>query len=252
MKGKALLFGLNYSHCDRGKLNGCINDVNNTASYITRTLGIKVTKVTDDTDLFGTSKLGIIANLYNLALETHRDDLEFVWIHYSGHGSWQRDQRRGDERDGRDECLVPSDYEKNGLLLDDEIQLILRNFNTRTRVFCIFDCCHSGTITDVKYSWDNPSRPRVENIGCRIPCKMITISGCLDTQTSADAWMNGEYAGAMTATVLSILRSNENVKDDVFKFMDLLKRKLADEKFSQRPKLCSTYNLHKHRKLLPT
>ena len=78
MKGKALLFGLNYAHCKSGKLNGCINDVYNVSRYIQTTLAIPITTYTDDIDLYNTTYDGIIKNLHTLAIESYRDNLDFV------------------------------------------------------------------------------------------------------------------------------------------------------------------------------
>ena len=39
MKGKALLFGLNYAHCKEGGLNGCINDVKNIKNMLISNYG---------------------------------------------------------------------------------------------------------------------------------------------------------------------------------------------------------------------
>ena len=41
--------------------------------------------------------------------------------------------------------------------------------------------------------------------------KSILVSGCLDSQTSADAYLDGNFYGAMTFTMLEILRKNPNM-----------------------------------------
>jgi hypothetical protein len=245
VKGKGLLFGLNYQHCSSGKLNGCINDVINIADFLHNTYGFPVDMYTDDVNLDETSCNGIIQKLYELALETYRDDLEFVWIHYSGHGSYIKD-KNNDEQDGNDECLVPSDYHINGMIPDDFICKLFSYFNPKTRVVFVFDCCHSGTIGDVKYSWESIERAFVENIQCFIPAKIITLSGCLDTQTSADSYNvlgDNKYVGALTACLLSILKDNPDIKNNVFDLLSKLRLLLQEKEFSQIPKLCSTYNL---------
>ena len=104
MKGKALLIGLNYGHCKSGTLDGCINDIENVSQYLQTKFNFVVKMLRDDTDLFGTSKLGIVTNLYQLALDSHSEDLDYVWIHYSGHGTWIKDKRRrrgSKQRDSR-------------------------------------------------------------------------------------------------------------------------------------------------------
>ena len=73
-----------------------------------------------------------------------------VVIYYSGHGS-QVDDDSGDERDGKDETFVPTDYGRNGeraedMLLDDELASALNRLRDR-QVVLIADSCHSGTVT---------------------------------------------------------------------------------------------------------
>ena len=251
MKGKALLFGLNYKHCKNSQLNGCINDVNMFSKFLKEKFEFETECITDDTDKLGTSKLGMITNLYKLALETHSKNLDFVFLHFSCHGGFIKD-KSGDEKDRRDECLVPSDYETNGMLVDDEIQKILGFINPKTKVFCVFDCCHSGTIADLKYSWKNPKKPIVENIHSRIKTKIISISGCKDNQTSSDAYNildDDKYSGALSAFLLICLQENKNITKDVFQLVDKLREKLKANGFRQYPMLCSSFNLTKNKSI---
>lgn len=246
MKSKAVLFGLNYSQCKNiSKLNGCINDVNNMRDYLQEQHNIQCDVYTDDgNDSYYTTKSGMLERLNELALLSHSEFLNFVLIHYSGHGSYIRD-RNYEERDGVDECVIPSDCETNGYILDDEITNILAKFNTNTKIVCIFDCCHSATICDVKYSWEGPFKRRIENRNSKLKAKVLTLSGCLDDQTSADAFIieQRNFAGALTNSLLTLLRSNGELNNDVFKLVDKLRITLKQQGFEQIPKLCSTYNL---------
>ena len=247
MKAKALLFGLNYAHTADSNLNGCINDVRNMAEYLSSKLSIPSVSYTDDVDLENTSGMGIMNKLYEMAVMSYKENLELVWIHYSGHGSYISDSN-GDERDGRDECLVPSDYQTKGLILDDYIKNLLAMFNPSTRVIFIFDCCHSGTIGDVKYSWEGPKKVAVENIMCDVKCKAITISGCLDNQVSMDAFNvsgDNKYTGALTSCLLMVLREDPTILRNVFTLVTKLRQKLTLNGFEQKAKLCSSYNLAK-------
>lgn len=245
-KSRALLFGLNYAHAPDATLNGCINDVKNMAAFLgTQIPDIKCEVITDDVDRLNTSAQGLIRKLYELATRSFSEDLDFVWIHYSGHGSYIRD-RSGDERDGQDECLVPSDFKTAGLISDDILQSLLRNFNPKTRVVCVFDCCHSGTIADVKYSWDSKNIMTTENSKCVVKSKVITLSGCTDQQTSADAYnvMNdAKFTGALTSCMLMSLQKTPELRYDVFKLADTVRALLKERNFSQYPKLCSSYDL---------
>ena len=74
-----------------------------------------------------------------------------VLFYFSGHGA-QRPDQNGDEADGYDETLVPTDVrvEKDGtasnMITDDEIEQILSRLEGRHSKV-IIDSCHSGTVT---------------------------------------------------------------------------------------------------------
>ena len=86
-----------------------------------------------------------------------------VVIYFSGHGA-QVDDVSGDERDGKDETFVPTDYGRNSkcarvpvavddlaecakdMVLDDELGNAMRPLNDRV-VILIADSCNSGTVT---------------------------------------------------------------------------------------------------------
>lgn len=254
MKGKAFLFGLNYQNDPTCSLNGCINDVVNMATYLQNEMSIPCEMYRDDVNTKETSAMGMLDKLYEIAMQSYRDELDFVWIHYSGHGSYVKDTNN-DEKDGKDECLVPHDFKTAGMIPDDYISKLFTYFNPKTRVICVFDCCHSATIGDVKYSWEGPYRVVVENIVCSVPARVITLSGCLDNQTSADAYdvlNNKEYVGAMTACLLLALRENKaGTWGNVFTLLTSIRAKLAERGFSQTAKLCSSYNLAKDHIFIP-
>lgn len=241
-KRRALLFGLNYAHLPRYELRGCINDVVAMSAYLRgRVPGVQVEMHTDDTPDGRTecSRMGILAALTRAALDSWTDGLEWLWIHFSGHGTFIKD-RSGDEGDGRDECLVPTDFETAGMLVDDDLVSIFRRFHPRTRVMAVFDSCNSGTVGDVRWSWTTEGRPQaVENRRCQTRARIVTLSGCLDPQTSADAYINGRYAGAMTTCLLEALRDT----DDLFSVYRSVTQKLRERGFEQVPLLCSTYSL---------
>lgn len=251
MKCRGILFGLNYSTAAPDiKLLGSINDVKSMSAYLETTFKMPLDIYTDEVDTKNTTRMAMIQHLYEFALKSYSEDLDFAWIHYSGHGSYVRDLS-GDERDGADECLVPSDFTTAGLLPDNIIESLFRNFNPKTRVICVFDCCHSGTVGDVLYSWDTPRRVNVENIMCEVPAKLITLSASMDNQTAVEAILNNEYHGAMTACLLLVLAEPWARTADIFKILEAVKAKLKVAKIYQNPRLCSTYNLAKDPRFLP-
>lgn len=255
LKAKAVLFGLNYKHAPEATLNGCINDVRNMSQFLQTEYNIPCEVITDDVSLYRTSAYGILNKIYEIGMMTYRENLDLVWIHFSGHGSYTIDTSR-DEKDGRDECIVPSDYKRAGLIRDDTINNLLRRFNPKTRVIMVFDSCHSGTVGDVKFSWTSPTAPPVvENIKCQATNqKVITISGCLDHQVSMDAYnVSGDFqfSGAMTSCLLSAMKARPEIRSDIFKLWMALNQTLKEKGFAQTSKLCSSYDIAKMPLALP-
>ena len=237
----AILFGVNYERSPDAKLRGCINDVNNMASFLKSKAGYNDVRVfTDEKTDEPTSGRSILRKLHTLARESHRKKLEKVWIHFSGHGCNIKD-RSGDENDGLDECILPSDFKTRGIITDNMIKGILRRFYYKTKLTCIFDCCHSGTICDLKYTYDVFRSTSVMTTKYA-PCspKILLISGCMDSQTSADAYnVRGkrEFSGAMTSCLLLALED----ETDMIKAYKSLYEKIKEKKYSQRPQLTSSY-----------
>lgn len=234
----ALLVGINYRGTE-SELNGCYNDVVNVSQYLRSTLGYAAGSITVLTDgnrgTTGTAsplpptRQNIIAGLNALVAGMIPGD-EAVF-HFSGHGSLVRDTN-GDEATGLDSCLCPLDYSVpasagGGIITDDEIRTLLVNKVPRgARLYVILDCCHNGTGCDIRFKYEDfsilLSPPSARTPVWRTlqrafanPKYTVTagevymISGCRDEQTSADAYINNAFAGALTYAVFSILRANQ-------------------------------------------
>lgn len=77
-----------------------------------------------------------------------------LFLHFSGHGG-QEEDLSGDEEDGFDETICPSDYAKNGDIKDDELfELLVRPLPVGARLTAIFDCCHSGSVLDLAHMYN--------------------------------------------------------------------------------------------------
>ena len=67
-----------------------------------------------------------------------------------------RSDKSGDEKDGRDETLIPVDFQKWGVgeILDDDIyQKLVLKLKKGVFVTSLMDCCHSGTVLDLPYKF---------------------------------------------------------------------------------------------------
>jgi len=238
----ALLVGINYNNNPDATLNGCYNDIVNVSQYLRTTLGYDSAAVSILTDgnrgaagagtasAVPPTRQNIIAGMTALVAGMVAGD-EAIF-HFSGHGSLVRDTN-GDEATGLDSCLCPLDYNApasagGGIITDDEIRALLVNKVPRgARLYVILDCCHNGTGCDVRYKYEDFSillrPPSGRNPAIwRTQQKAFTngkytdtagdvfmISGSRDEQTSADAYINNAFAGALTYAVFSILRANQ-------------------------------------------
>jgi hypothetical protein len=250
-KRVGLMFGLNYENLPKAyRLNGCINDVKDMQALL-RTTGIcnEISVFTSPQD---TRRDAILQQLTQLSQRTNVEDIGLVWIHYSGHGSSVQDGRSGgDELDGKDECLVPSDFLTAGTILDDHLRRILDMFSANCKVIATIDACHSGTMGDLQYMWSIPAlpgRPISSSIQNTTKCDadIVMISGCSDPQTSADAWMNQRFQGAFTAALMDALRGYllrpASLRGGIplFALVQQVRSFLARKGFSQVPQLTSS------------
>lgn len=245
MRWAGLFFGLNYKHLPNGHLNGCINDTLLIRDCLLSLLGHgDIEMHHDSNDLQGTSYNGIMDNIFRLSLKAIKDKLDLVVIHYSGHGSQVRDTN-GDEEDGMDEVICPSDYPSHGMLKDDIICYLLAGFPAYTKVLTIFDSCHSGTITDLPFRWFD-HQLHVENHN-RLQAKIISISGCMDQQVSLDS----STGGMLTTNISKLLRENKYLCKNIFEFLKALNNSLIKSGTPQRSVLSSSYDLRSDPLLLP-
>jgi hypothetical protein len=234
----ALLVGINYLGTEKA-LNGCYNDVVNAGQYLRSTLGYNPAGITIITDgnrnasatasTLPPTRQNILAGISALVTGMVAGD-EAVF-HFSGHGSLVRDTN-GDEVTGYDSCLCPLDYAApssagGGIITDDELRTLLINKVPRgARLYVILDCCHNGTGCDVRYKYEDYST-LLSPPSARTPIwrtqqkafsngkytetagEVFMISGSRDEQTSADAYINNDFAGALTYAVFAILRANQ-------------------------------------------
>ncbi len=282
---RALMVGINAY--PGAPLRGCINDVNQMKGLLKQYYGF-----TDDSFkilLDGqATAANIIAGLEWLA--DGGDDPQAVRVfHYSGHGSYVADQN-GDEPDGRDECLVPVDYQTVGMLVDDTLKSVYHKFPRHGNLTLIMDSCHSGTVnrvveTDItyrfipvtveeqekidaaktkfesdraEYVYKEVQKMRDEKLSqAELKAKVqsllsmfdkkrfgdirmreanILMAGCRPDQTSADAYIQGEYHGAFTYFLAKAITASQG-KLSYRQLADVTGKGLSAGGFVQIPQL---------------
>lgn len=224
MKKKALCVGINdYPFGEVNDLRGCVNDANGWASLLKDQFDFTDIKQLLDSDA---TKANIISGLKGLLSKSKSGDV-LVFTNAS-HGTYQADTDA--DEGGFDEAICPHDTDSN-LLLDDELREILVNIPKGVRFTFISDSCHSGSVTRevkpgeyLRKRQLNPSvfggrellpdqlrtaRGKKQEKHPESAMKEILLSGCKSNQTSADAYIDNDYHGAMTYhTIKAITDAN--------------------------------------------
>ena len=151
-----------------------------------------------------------------------------------------------DEADGRDEILCPTDLNWDDTMRDDWLRKTFDSVAAGVNLTVIMDCCHSGSNTRAIGPPDERVKERflpspwdiaAEESGRSIPKKVsaqlrrskraarsttdivnadipeVLITGCRDTQTSADAFIDGRYNGALTYGLVEAIRAGQGRPD---------------------------------------
>ena len=192
-----LIIGINYENDSNAKLNGCINDTKSISNFLRDRCGYlddNIELMTDDTSIKPTRQN--IINAIQMLVKVKETNAKEVWFSYSGHGSYIYSNYSAEETDSQDEALVPLDYASHGLIRDDILyEILVKQLPIRLSLFCIIDACHSGTALDLPFIYRTDTGVKqqgdVENLN-----NIIKLSGCRDSQTSMDAYINGKYQGA--------------------------------------------------------
>ncbi len=196
MSGKkiALLIGINYIGTS-AELRGCQNDVIKMREVLINYYGYKkenITLLIDSPGFTQPTASNIITTLNTLFISASKDKIGEIYIHYSGHGTNIVDKNR-DETDGMDECIVPVDYAKSGIISDDTIYAFLSRIKpVEKKIIWVFDSCNSASCTDLPYSFviDNRNKITKQILSKRQPIRgnnnIFVLSGCLDAKVSYD------------------------------------------------------------------
>ena len=131
------------------------NDALNMKEYIMDVHGFEeenITLLLDDGEHDPPTKENILNAYRKLVDESEAGDS--VFCHYSGHGGSTRDDDYGEEEDGKDETLIPVDYKTAGIIRDDDLfDTLVHPMKEGVTLTCLMDCCHSGTILDLPYTF---------------------------------------------------------------------------------------------------
>ena len=253
---RALCIGINDYPGTGSDLSGCVNDANDWAAELERR-GFEVARLLNRQATGDRIRKGI----GELVASGRRGDT--IVVQFSGHGSYVPDAD-GDEPDGADECLCPTDT-RNGYITDDELFELYARRENGVHIVTIADSCHSGTIARFAAAASladavGPDRARkvrflppasflragdVRALGgsrrvrpASAPGRRagLTLSGCQDAEYSYDGYFRGRPNGVFSYVALEALKSLPE-GTTYAQWFAAIRRKLPSQQYPQTPAL---------------
>lgn len=255
---RGLTIGCGYYNNRDLLLPGTVNDSLNMTKYL-KSKKFDVINMNDKNNNINSklypSKKNILEQI-KIILEKSKDG-DNVVISYAGHGTQTLYNINNiEEVDRKDEAIIPSDYmNDNDLIRDDEIYDLLKIYTrnkNNMKVFMLFDCCHSGTIADLKFTYEkNISNNDFEiinnNMKDEIDAEIICLSGCKDKEVSYGDYIKFNNSqimnqGIMTGSFLESINNSNTIFDIVSKMY------LHTRKYKQHPQISSNKNIYENTK----
>lgn len=255
-----ITIGISYVGTKVNQLQGTVGDSQNMSAFMTN-YGYSMTNLNDKqygkTHSLYPSKANIVYWITKMLRDAKNGDELFIG--YAGHGTQLAfNKNNKEEVDGKDEAIIPADYNftNQSMLIDDEIQILLNTnliSKPNCKVFMLFDCCHSGTVADLRYTY-NYSGPTADfvfvdsKIDSAFKAKTILLSGCKDEEVSWENLINlsgggKSRQGVMTSAFINVVSRNPASLQNVFQ---IVKEMYTFTKpYKQQPQISCNYDIAK-------
>jgi len=266
----ALCVGINqYQHFPSASLHGCLNDVQDMASLLKDMLGFEDSDITRLTDQDAT-KTNILRELRRMVDGALAGQYNHLVFSFSGHGTQVPDLNL-DEFDRADEAFCPYDlapsgpqWDRDHLIVDDELHNLFVQLPQTVVLEVYLDTCHSGTglraadllldrrpkympppsieaFRDIEYRRARPAHLKLMEKGLS---HHILWTACKDSQTAADAFIQGSWHGAFTWHLCREARACGNHLSRA-KVLAKVRADLSLAHFTQTPQLdCEALTRH--------
>lgn len=261
MTAKALCVGINeFVNLPTGNwLQGCVNDAEDIAKWLTAQPAFNPTDVTILRDADAT-KQNILRELTGILSDPGVDQVVFT---LSSHGTQIPNTDDDDEVDGVDEVFAcyetaanGDDWDRGTVIVDDELREMFAKVDERVLVEVVLDTCHSGdglrsidvipwrlprfipppTVEGIRrvQSAQEPNRLRDLVRQLPIATRPVLYAACRSDQVAADAHFEGRANGAFTYNFLKAVGDGEATRAKV---ISQVKAALTEGSFDQVPQL---------------
>jgi len=266
------VFSVGINRYPGAPLSGCVNDIQDVATFLTARLGIPTLNVRLLADERA-STAEVLDRCRWLVADLRAGDT--IVFDYSGHGAQVATRNPQQEIDGKDEVICPVDFDWTDahMIRDKQFHEIFRVIPPTVNFIWISDSCHSAdlsrdftpdprdssvgvatTLMQIPRSYPVPAdiawrnaaadtkglRPfglHPKPLGTVTPLNGVLISGCRSDQTSADAHINGRFNGALTRYLLNRLSATDGLSVPLTQVIHDINQQLAHDGYSQRPQL---------------
>lgn len=148
---------------------------------------------------------------------------DIAFIYYSGHGTKMVSKNMVGKIYREESCLVPLDHTKVGIINSETIRYYLNKAPKLCNIMCVFDCCNSGSVCNLKYhifdtsykqditlkmksynykEWNRRQTINIEtNNSEETKANVVCLSGSWTDQVSYDLGNNG----ALTYIFLNVI-----------------------------------------------
>ncbi|KAG0336842.1 Ca(2+)-dependent cysteine protease [Podila horticola] len=210
---KALLIGINYFG-DPNQLLGCINDTRDVFGFLNGYYGFRyqdTVMLTDDQIYEDKRPTGANIRYWMKWLVKDAEPQDSLFFHYAGHGGRIKDfsyngkaEHLGDEADGYDEIIYPSDYLRSGIISDDEMyDLLVKELPSGVQLTALVDACHSGTMLDLPYVYNGNHVTELEKFTRKKVGAMAAMSAEIDFDLPGSANNTTQTQTQTTTTTMT-------------------------------------------------
>ena len=258
----ALCVGINwYQHFPPATLHGCVNDAHDMASLLKDVLGFKDSDITLMTDQAAT-KVDILQELRRMVGGALAGRYNHLVFSFSGYGTQVPDLNL-DEFDRADDAFCPHDlarlgsgWDRDHLIVDDELHDLFVQLPSTVLLELFFDTCHSGMgvgpmdllmvrsprylapptvegFREIEYRHARPAHQKLLEKGLS---HHILWTACHESQTAADALLEGAWHGAFTWHFCKEARASGNLFSRA-KVLAKVRSDLHATHFTQTPQL---------------
>ncbi len=231
----AMLVGINYIGTSN-QLYGCINDTLVMSSLLKNSYDYDTSNIsfmTDNTEI-KPYRSNIIKAFTDLLKNAIPGDKLFFF--YSGHGTQRGDPNNPNPYDKIAESIYPLD---GSVITDVTFKSIIdANMKSGVRLTVVFDSCFSGTIMNLRYNYlynNDAWETFINTYDVTTNGIVVCISGSKDDQLSEDAYINGNFNGALTWALSTTITSAINWSQ----LMENTRTILAANAFTQLPQFSS-------------